>query len=415
MPPTDARHTTRTTTTREKKTVMWVDGKNGKLPWGAGKVAALAAVPLAGLTLLGGTLWAVPSIEDELAAETRSDLAAAGFDAADFEVDYSYRNGTITGMLPDGATEADVLGAVSYRGIRDLDVDLTPAPDPDPAPEPTAAPTAQPTPEPEPEPTVEAVATGPTEVNATIGADGILLEGEVLSEAQRDTIVAAAEARYGADLVTDELTVTALEEATPGADDRAAALALLISTIPDAVTGTASLDDTRLDFSGTAADAAAAAAIEGALGEVAAVSTSSMIEIAQADVEAQTIALQAELDALQAELSESVTFDTSSAGLSPAAQATLDKVVAAMEAHPLPVVSIEGHTDSRGDEDLNARLSDSRAQQVGSYLVSAGIDPDRLETVGRGESDPIADNTTEAGRAENRRVELVAQGSFAIS
>ena len=67
---------------------------------------------------------------------------------------------------------------------------------------------------------------------------------------------------------------------------------------------------------------------------------------------------------------------------------------------------IEGHTDSRGSDRYNLRLSQGRANSVRSYLIRRGIDPVRMEAVGYGEQKPIGSNRTRAGRAQNRRVEF---------
>jgi OOP family OmpA-OmpF porin len=68
---------------------------------------------------------------------------------------------------------------------------------------------------------------------------------------------------------------------------------------------------------------------------------------------------------------------------------------------------IIGHTDSTGNDEYNMGLSKRRAQSVADYLVSTGVDPDKLRVVGRGENDPIASNETKEGRGENRRVDLI--------
>ncbi|MGI9658330.1 MAG: OmpA family protein [Gaiellaceae bacterium] len=122
--------------------------------------------------------------------------------------------------------------------------------------------------------------------------------------------------------------------------------------------------------------------------------------------------LQAELDGLAAEIQENVVFESGSAELSASAQATLDKVVAAMEQYPQPKVRIVGHTDSVGDTDDNRALSASRAASVRKYIGSGGIKGNRLRSGGRGEERPIASNDTESGRAANRRVEFRARASF---
>ena len=76
-----------------------------------------------------------------------------------------------------------------------------------------------------------------------------------------------------------------------------------------------------------------------------------------------------------------------------------------MELNPGLKVQIEGHTDSIGSKEYNQKLSDRRAQAVKEYMVNKGVSASRMTTKGMGESDPIADNHTEEGRAYNRRVE----------
>ena len=68
---------------------------------------------------------------------------------------------------------------------------------------------------------------------------------------------------------------------------------------------------------------------------------------------------------------------------------------------------VEGHTDSRGSDAYNLTLSQKRAESVRNYLISRGVSPDRMEPRGFGESQPIADNRTEQGRSQNRRVEFI--------
>jgi len=72
---------------------------------------------------------------------------------------------------------------------------------------------------------------------------------------------------------------------------------------------------------------------------------------------------------------------------------------------------IEGHTDAVGNAVQNERLSELRAESVRDFLVSHGVDPEQLEAVGFGEQRPVADNSTPAGRARNRRVEIHPLGS----
>ena len=81
-----------------------------------------------------------------------------------------------------------------------------------------------------------------------------------------------------------------------------------------------------------------------------------------------------------------------------------------MNQYPNLNVSIEGHTDSQGNDARNLELSSSRAQAVQTYLMGKGISASRLRAVGYGETTPVATNDTSAGRAQNRRVEL--KGSY---
>ena len=70
------------------------------------------------------------------------------------------------------------------------------------------------------------------------------------------------------------------------------------------------------------------------------------------------------------------------------------------------LVDVNGHTDSTGDDNHNYRLSERRALSVANYLTSQGNDPRRFSVLGFGETQPIASNSTESGRAQNRRVEI---------
>jgi outer membrane protein OmpA-like peptidoglycan-associated protein len=103
-----------------------------------------------------------------------------------------------------------------------------------------------------------------------------------------------------------------------------------------------------------------------------------------------------------------VLFRDDQASLLPHARAKLDELADALGSlGPDQTFVIEGHTDSRGTDSYNERLSRLRAMAVRSYLIDRGVDPDRIRAVGRGEEEPIASNTDPEGRANNRRVEIV--------
>jgi OOP family OmpA-OmpF porin len=104
-------------------------------------------------------------------------------------------------------------------------------------------------------------------------------------------------------------------------------------------------------------------------------------------------------------------FDFDSAELRPESITELERLVKFMNDVPFATALIEGHTDSVGADAYNQALSDRRAKAVFDYLTSRGVDPSRLKSVGKGESEPIADNKTAEGRQQNRRVIMIRTDS----
>ena len=107
-------------------------------------------------------------------------------------------------------------------------------------------------------------------------------------------------------------------------------------------------------------------------------------------------------------------FDTGGSSLKPGAQLLLDKLAAYLQQNPGAHAIIEGHTDNVGSDTMNQALSERRAAAVAAALQARGITGDRLETMGLGESYPVATNDTSAGREENRRVEVVLSDSEGV-
>ena len=104
-------------------------------------------------------------------------------------------------------------------------------------------------------------------------------------------------------------------------------------------------------------------------------------------------------------------FDFDKFALKTEGKAKLDEVVAKLQGMDLEVIVAVGHTDSVGSASYNQKLSIHRAEAVKQYLVSKGIDANRVYTEGKGEKQPVADNKTAAGRAKNRRVEVEVIGT----
>lgn len=118
------------------------------------------------------------------------------------------------------------------------------------------------------------------------------------------------------------------------------------------------------------------------------------------------IGVTREGDELVLDMPSEVTFATGSANLDPTFRTTLDQVAATLVEYEKTYVDVMGHTDSTGSDVFNQGLSEQRAGTVAGYLTQKGVQSARLATKGYGESQPRASNTTEEGRASNRRVEI---------
>jgi outer membrane protein OmpA-like peptidoglycan-associated protein len=125
--------------------------------------------------------------------------------------------------------------------------------------------------------------------------------------------------------------------------------------------------------------------------------------------------MQRQIDALQAETTErgivltlgDVLFTSGQSDLKAGAASNLDRLVAFLNQNAGRQVEIEGHTDDVGSDDFNLGLSRRRAESVKSFLVDQGIESGRILASGKGELQPVADNQTDAGRQQNRRVEVI--------
>lgn len=112
-------------------------------------------------------------------------------------------------------------------------------------------------------------------------------------------------------------------------------------------------------------------------------------------------------DKLLVSMPAQVTFLVGKSDIQPQFYATLTEVAGTLKAYPESYIDVIGHTDSTGSDAFNQTLSEQRAGNVQTFLISQGVSGARLVAIGRGETSPIASNDTEEGRQANRRVEIV--------
>jgi outer membrane protein OmpA-like peptidoglycan-associated protein len=153
------------------------------------------------------------------------------------------------------------------------------------------------------------------------------------------------------------------------------------------------------------------ALIGGALGAIAGNVWSRHMESQQRAMEQATAGTGVEVtrtsdNQLKLNVPADVSFDSGRADVKPELRAVLDQFANGLKTQPNTLVNIVGHTDSKGSDAINEPLSRDRAQSVKAYLVDRGVGSARIDTAGRGEHEPIADNNTAEGRARNRRVEI---------
>lgn len=120
----------------------------------------------------------------------------------------------------------------------------------------------------------------------------------------------------------------------------------------------------------------------------------------------ESASIQRQAETIAVTFKSDVLFDVGSSAIKPGGMTELNRVAQVLTQYPQTTILIAGHTDSTGAEDMNQRLSEQRAMAVKNTLVSQGVDGMRMNTIGFGETKPIADNNSEGGRQLNRRVEI---------
>ncbi len=497
-------------------------GRGGSWPFTGALTSWLGLIALALITAVT-CWWGIDHFENRLQQNVTADLEAAGINTEQLEFDWNYRNVSVKGKL-QGAVDQEqlrtILAKADSSGIREIDINLDAADE-------------------EPDTVAQY---GVVDVTAKLENSQMLLQGSVLTEAQRDRLEAAAVQAIGVTGVVNEIEVSGLLEKTPGSDQRIESLASSIAGLNQAVSADARLSATDFRFNATvddetqvddllrlrgnagdlglviSGDIVARKSAPGGVINVAAVKDNGritlsgvvttdeqkqrLLEAANRAFDSQSVTdeivvagvadsnadsdqyvavlasainyfgdaleanarvsaeefefnaliefeedsapleavqdnaknlglnligsiearqmslskevsmLQAEIESLREEISKNVVFDSGLADLNFTAKQTLDKVVDAMNRYQRPVVEIAGHTDNSGAAESNKRLSLFRASAVLEYLKLSGIDDTRLRPFGFGEEEPIASNSTEIGKRQNRRVEFTALGNF---
>ena len=116
-------------------------------------------------------------------------------------------------------------------------------------------------------------------------------------------------------------------------------------------------------------------------------------------------------EGIQVTFNNAILFDFGKADLRSQSRSDLADLAASLNRYPNTEVVIYGHTDNVGSDGFNQTLSENRAAAAGGYLAAQGVSRGRITTVGKGEREPVASNSTEAGRQENRRVEIAIVAS----
>ena len=342
-----------------------------------GTIGRLLVGVLAFLALYAfGARLRAPVIEADIQSRTSTALAQAGF--GEVLVSTDGRDVTLTGSVSDEAA-ADAAGDLAWdtRGVRVVDNRLRAG-------------------------SGIAASPGSSAYGTSFCKAGgrLVLEGSVPSAEDRDRVSGEAVMLFPIGEVDDRLGVRADAPA-----DYAPALDVLLSEVVQLDEGCVRVEGSSAEIAGSVWNEAAAEWIreQGRAAESLGFDVTYRLDVPTLSEEAATC--QA---AWRERLApgETVLFPFDDAELHEEGRALLDEIAEISELCPGVRVWVTGHTDAVGDREYNIQLSRDRAQAVVDYLVSVGVDADRLTPVGYGFSQPVADNSTEEGRARNRRIEI---------
>ncbi len=232
--------------------------------------------------------------------------------------------------------------------------------------------------------------------------EGGVLEGVVPDSKTGEELLASAKATIlGGMPITDSQVVG--EGAPAGFGDAANALVRSVNRLFE---GKASIDAGGANISGKAITAAAARELSAALPTALPGNLKASVDIAAAPIDASLSAAECEARFQTVLSANRIQFETASSRISGDSVPLLDTLTFTASQCPTAKFEIGGHTDSDGEDASNFALSNDRAAAVVKYLADAGTDAVRLVAKGYGETVPVGDNTTDAGKAQNRRIEF---------
>lgn len=262
--------------------------------------------------------------------------------------------------------------------------------------------------------TVTAPAIAPSQVDVFFDYrdERINLSGEVINQAQRKVLFDASAETVGANNVINTLQLLQADSASHESDSRIAALADTLRDFGGLRSAEGRLSGSDLYMRGVARNDIAKQTIDQTLQSGADADLLVDGKVTLLSIEREMQLLQDLFDSLENEIRENIVFASNSDVLDNRATGVLDKLAAGIANFERPRVDISGHTDSTGSTGKNQDLSARRALAVMTYLTTNGVNGERLRAIGVGESQPIADNNTLAGRQQNRRVEFTAVEGF---
>ncbi len=184
----------------------------------------------------------------------------------------------------------------------------------------------------------------------------------------------------------------------------------IYGAIGGAVVGAATNKDKALE--NAIYGAAAGAAIGGGIGAY----MDRQEQALRAELEASGVSIRRVGDQIELVMPSNITFASNQSDIKPEFYQTLNGVGKVLAKYDQTTLVIGGHTDASGSDDYNMDLSIKRAENVGNYLASQGVVSPRIRALGYGESQPVADNTSDSGKSQNRRVQILiyppAEGSM---